>query len=278
MTRLLLLIVMCMSSQALADEFRVVDADNLVNMQLDTGNVLIELIPEAAPKHVAQFKQLIREGKYNNQTFYRVIEGFVAQGGLNLPDDDKSVPTLPMESEFSLPPNQFTEAQTPDMFAPVTGFYQGFAVAAQSKLDKAWLTHCPGTLAMARGNEPDSGSSDFYFVIGQAPRYLDRIMTIFGRVVDGFDAIQSISRGRASNNGIIADEGLRTRIKSVQVMSDLPLPERPLVEVIASNTESFKAMLESRKHRTHPFFYVTPPAVLDVCQIPLQVKINGQST
>src|SRR5690606_39743658 len=58
-----------------------------------------------------------------------------------------------------------------------------------------WLTHCPGIVAMARNNEPDTGSTDFYIVIGQAPRYLDRNLTIFGRVIDGMEVVQRIHRG-----------------------------------------------------------------------------------
>lgn len=256
-----------------ADEYTTVSPEHLAKMQLDTGDVLIQLIPDVAPAHVERFKSLIRKGEYDGKSFYRVIEGFVAQGGL---EDDKNVPALAIEAEFAYQAGQFFEVQSPDLFAPVTGFYRGVAAAADPKNNTAWLTHCPGTIAMARGNEADSATSDFYFVIGQAPRYLDRIMTIFGRVVDGFEHVQQIKRGKSSENGMIKDKSARTLIHKAVIVSDLPKEQQPSVGVLTTSGEAFSERINSRKHRSHAFFFKKPPAVLDVCQIPLPVKINSQ--
>ncbi|MDC2890312.1 peptidylprolyl isomerase [Psychrosphaera algicola] len=57
------------------------------------------------------------------------------------------------------------------------------------------VLHCSGTVAMARGNGADSASSEFYIVIGHAPRHLDRNMSVFGRVVFGMDVVQRLPRG-----------------------------------------------------------------------------------
>ena len=61
--------------------WRSLNADNTAILQLDEGPVVIELNPTFAPKTIAQFKRLSREGFYDGQSFYRVIDGFVAQGG-----------------------------------------------------------------------------------------------------------------------------------------------------------------------------------------------------
>lgn len=261
------------SVSTVADEYIKVPAENLVQMELSTGSVLIQLMPDIAPKHVAQFKRLIKEGKYDDTSFYRVIEGFVAQGGL---EGDESVASLPIESEINYSPEQFTAIQSPDLFAPVTGFYKGFPAAADPENNALWLTHCLGSIAMARGNEPDSATSDFYIVIGQAPRYLDRIMTVFGRVVAGFDHVQQIQRGKSSENGMIAEKENRTLIKNVRLVSDLPENQQTLVEALKTSGEVFSEKIESRKHRSHAFFFKKPPPVLDVCQMPLPMKIDGQ--
>lgn len=278
---LLLLFFMFSLPGVMADEFQKVPADDLIIMELDSGRVMIQLIPAVAPNHVARFKQLVASGQYDGKSFYRVIEGFVAQGGLenddtlNTEDATKLAP-LGIESELAYQAEQFTVVQTPDLFAPETGFFSGFPAAADPETHKAWLTHCPGALAMARGNEADSATSDFYIVIGQAPRYLDRIMTVFGRVVSGFDAVQRIRRGKSSENGIISDVEQRTIIHKVSLVSMLPEAEQPLVEVLKTQGDTFSERIASRKHRSHAFFFKKPPAVLDVCQIPLPVKIDGE--
>ena len=76
-------------------------------------------------------------------------------------------------------------AREPDLFARQTGFIEGFAGARDPQGGTAWLAHCPGAVAMARNEGPDTSRTDFYIVIGQAPRYLDRNMNVFGRVVHG---------------------------------------------------------------------------------------------
>ena len=204
------------------------ESDNTVYMQLDEGMVVIELNPVFAPKTVKQFKGLLEEQFYRGLSFYRVIDGFVAQGGDESDiGDTHDVPALKAEFEINWPvkpkdkeeakdwqPMSWTLVQKEDMFAPYTGFIDGFAAARDARKDgKAWLTHCPGTVAMARNTGPDTGSTDFYIVIGQAPRYLDRNLTIFGRVVWGMDVVQRIKRGPALENGIITDRK-STRLNS----------------------------------------------------------------
>ena len=55
--------------------------ENTLYLDLKDGRVIIRMLPEVAPKHVARIKELVREGFYDGLTFHRVIEGFMAQGG-----------------------------------------------------------------------------------------------------------------------------------------------------------------------------------------------------
>lgn len=255
--------------------WRPVDPADLVYLELPDGEVIIELAPEFAPATVAQFKRLVGEGFYDGLSFYRVIDGFVAQGGdgSDMAEAPNAEPAVPAEFERAwsdgLP---FVSVQAPDMFAPETGFIDGFAAARDTANDRVWLTHCPGAVAMARNNEPDTGGTDFYIVIGQAPRYLDRNLTIFGRVVDGMEIVQRILRGPPEANGMIAKDAPRTEIVSAKLGERMPPAERETVEVEDTGGAAFAAVLQSRRVRGKPFFHHKPPEVLDVCQIPVAAR------
>jgi len=259
--------------------WRKLELNNTVLLTLPHGKVVIELAPQFSPKHVAQFSELTKQGFYDGTKFYRVIDGFVAQAG---PKDgskkDKSVPLLAMESQWKTDKNwSFTAVQKQDLFAQQTGFKDSFAIAYQAgeKQDSgsAWLTHCPGTLAMARGNEADSASSHFYFVIGQAPRYLDDIMTIFGRVVYGMQHVQAIQRTEVVEGEYAVDHRDFTKIIKVQLMSDVVKVEQIHIEVENTESSAFAERLVKRRARDGAFFYKKPPPVLDVCQIPIRSRI-----
>jgi len=129
-------------------------------------------------------------------------------------------------------------------------------------------------VAMARNNDPDSGSTDFYIVIGQAPRYLDRNLTIFGRVVSGMDVVQRIRRGRTEDNGVIAKDSDRSRISRMRMGDALAEEEQLPVLVMDTNSAGFKAYMDSRRNRSDDFFHNQPPKVLDVCQVPIATRIE----
>jgi peptidylprolyl isomerase len=278
--KLILLSLLCailLSAPVLAQDkllWRQLDPANTVYMQIGEGQVIFELNPVFAPKTTEQFRDLLKEKFYRSLSFYRVIDGFVAQGG---DESDIDVPNSQprLEAEFEKEKSeeiQWTSVQHNDLFAPETGFIDGFAAARDEK--HFWLTHCPGALAMARGNEPDSGSTDFYIVIGQSPRYLDRNLTIFGRVVHGMEVVQRIHRGKTEDNGIIEGDEDRSRIKSMVLGTDIPPAERKEVYVMDTNSPGFKTYLEARRIRTDDFFHHKPPSVLDVCQVPVASRIE----
>lgn len=256
--------------------WREVDPDNLAYLELPGGTVAIELNPTFAPKTVAQFREFVRDRFYDGLGFYRVIEGFVAQGGDGSDLGELSdKPTIDAEFEREWDdslPWQF--AQEPDLYASQTGFVGGFAAARDPGANRIWLTHCPGIVAMARNNDKDSSRSDFYIVIGQAPRYLDRNMNIFGRVIDGMTAVQQIARGPANHNGIFRDETAITRIRSLRLASDIQEEERLSAYVVDTSSVGFADLLDSRRERKHEFFHNGPPKVLDVCQVPLDSRLT----
>ena len=258
-------------------QWRSLDLQNTVLLTLPHGKVVVELAPQFSPNHVERFSSLVKQSFYDGTKFYRVIDGFVAQAG---PDNgskkDNSIPLLAIEGQFTIAKNEtFTAVQTDDLFAKQTGFKQGFALAANNN-NSAWLTHCPGTLAMARSNEADSASSHFYFVIGQAPRYLDKIMTIFGRVVYGMEHIQAIQRTAVIEGEKAIDSKEHTPIVSMQLMADVPVKERIIVEVENTESRGFAQRLAQRRARKGAFFYKKPPPVLDVCQVPIRSRLVTQ--
>jgi len=264
----------CGADSATDQQWRSLDVNNTLLLTLPHGKVVIELAPQFSPKHVEQFSALVKKSFFDGTKFYRVIDGFVAQAG---PKDgsekDKSVPILAIEGKFATDKNwSFTNVQTDDLFASSTGFNNGFALARDNN-ESAWLTHCPGTLAMARGNEADSASSHFYFVIGQAPRYLDKIMTIFGRVVYGMEHIQAIQRTSVIEGEHAVDSRDHTPIVSLKLMADVPKDDRIIIEVENTESTDFAERLVKRRVREHEFFYKKPPPVLDVCQVPVRSRL-----
>ena len=265
------------------------DPDNTVYLDLQEGIVVIQLNPAFAPKTVKHVKELLEDQFYRGMSFYRVIDGFVAQGG-DESDLDGTPTAKPLKAEFEIDwplkpadkekaenwtPMSWIPVQEDDMFAAYTGFVDGFPAARDDKkAGKVWLTHCPGTIAMARNEDPDSGGTDFYIVIGQAPRYLDRNLTVFGRVVWGMDVVQRIKRGPALEDGIIEKDLERSWIKNMRLVSSIDSDQRMDIYVADTNSDGFKKMLKDRRNRKEKFFHHKPPKVLDICQVPIPARLE----
>lgn len=278
-------------------------ADRAVYLELEEGTVVIELNPEFAPEMVEHLKVLMEDQYYRGRSFYRVIDGFMAQAGAD-PDTPENPDNPVVKAEFEIdwpvkPDDKdeeednadgesgqeseqeewtempWTPVQENDLFAPYTGFVNGFAVGRdQKKAGKAWLLHCPGSVALARSIEPDSGFADFYIVMGQSPRYLDRNMTVFGRVVWGMDVVQRIKRGPTLENGMIVADLDRTWIKRMRLASTLEPKQRLNIWIADTNDKSFVKMLKQRRDRKQKFFHYQPPKVLDICQVPVASRLE----
>lgn len=138
------------------------------------GKVVIDMLPDLAPKHVAQITALAADGKYDGVVFHRVIDGFMAQtgdvqygksggdtaragmGGSDLPD---------IPGEFS-----------------------------KETFDR-------GVVGMARSQSPDSANSQFFIMFAPGP-FLDEQYTVVGRVIEGMDVVDKIKRGAGGNGEV----------------------------------------------------------------------------
>ena len=143
---------------------------NKVLFEIDgIGEFVIELMPEYAPETVANFKKLVSEEFYNGLIFHRVIPGFMAQGGD--PDgtgrggSDKKI-----KGEFSS--NGFSDNT---------------------------LKHERGTVSMARTQDPNSASSQFFICFDDA-LYLDGEYAAFGKVVYGMETVDKIGEAVTDDN------------------------------------------------------------------------------
>ena len=139
-------------------------ANDHINMKLKAGNVLIELRPDLAPKHVKRISTLVKEGFYVGLAFHRVIPGFMAQCG--------------------------------DPLGNGTG---GSGVNIDAEFSNA--NHVRGTLSMARAQDPNSADSQFFICFGDTP-HLDGQYTIWGQVVKGMEHVDKIKQGDGSNGEV----------------------------------------------------------------------------
>jgi peptidylprolyl isomerase len=264
--------------------YRVVSPDNLVLIDTRYGQTAVELTPEFAPKHVERLRALIRAHFFDGKSFYRVIDGFVAQGGEGEgtaatggpKNDGENAKWPPLKAEFDAPyAGAFTPLGSPDLWAPEVGHVNGFPVARDPKDKRMWLIHCPGTFAFARDNGPDTATTEFYIVIGEAPRRLDRDLTAFGRVISGMEYLQKLQRGDPDvDNGVIKSRAKQDTIYHMRLASDLPEKGRPSFSVQETDTPDFEKVKEERRHPTSPFYFRKPPPILDVCLVPVKVKKN----
>lgn len=149
----------------------------------DMGDIKLELDADTAPITVTNFVNLANDGFYDGLTFHRIIEGFMIQGGA--PKNNQSAHTI--KGEFS------------------------------SNGVENNLKHTRGVISMARANDPDSASSQF-FIMHKAAEHLDGAYAAFGCVTDGMDIVDKIAENTPSGyNGAVevADQPIITSIKIV---------------------------------------------------------------
>lgn len=134
------------------------------------GEMTVAFWPDVAPKTVANFKKLAREGFYDGTAFHRIIKGFMIQGGC---------------------PNTKADARG----QPGTGD-PGYKVKAEFNPKP----HVRGVLSMARSSDPDSAGCQFFICHGDA-RFLDRQYTAFGQLVAGDDVLEKIATSSTKAGG-----------------------------------------------------------------------------
>jgi len=257
--------------------WRELDLNNTLYITLKTGVVVVELAPKFAPNHVENTKNLVKQGVFNNTSFYRVIDGFVAQGGPADPEKivKPKVGKLSINAEFTMTadkPFSFTPLNDFDGYAPEVGYVGGFAAGRSKDKKTNWLLHCYGALAMGRANSADSGGTELYVVIGSAQRYLDKNTTVFGRVVVGMDHIQALQRSTTLQGEV--DVKASNKILKVQVASDVKPENRISIQVMKTDSDSFKSLIKSRKNRTGEWFTYQHDYI-DVCSVAVPVRIES---
>jgi cyclophilin family peptidyl-prolyl cis-trans isomerase len=122
------------------------------------GRVTIALRADLAPGHVGRIKELAREGFYDGVVFHRVIEGFMAQGGDPTGTGTGGSKKPDLKAEFSAEP------------------------------------HVRGICSMARSSNPNSANSQFFICFDDA-RFLDKQYTVWGKVTEGMEIVDTIKRG-----------------------------------------------------------------------------------
>jgi len=145
------------------------DPENALVISLKGGDVVIEMLPEVAPKHVEQIKTLARAGEYDNVAFHRVIEGFMAQTG--------DVQNGDMEDGFNLRRAGTGGSSHPDIPAEFS----------ERPFDR-------GAVGMARSQNPNSGNSQFFIMFNDG-HFLNGQYTVWGRVASGMEHVDAITRG-----------------------------------------------------------------------------------
>lgn len=133
-----------------------------VRLETTAGDMLVELLPDVAPKHVENFLKLSRDGFYDGTRFHRVISGFMIQGG------DPNTKTDNERSWGTGGPGWSVDAEFNDVH------------------------HERGVLSMARSSDPNSAGSQFFVVHGEAG-FLDGQYTAFGKLVEGFGVLDEIA-------------------------------------------------------------------------------------
>ncbi|TDR22433.1 peptidylprolyl isomerase [Marinicella litoralis] len=261
-----------------AEEWRELDAENTLYLTLSSGLVVIELLPDLAPEHVANTKALIRQGVFDGTQFYRVLDGFVAQGG---PMFESAADMKPLSNgKYSVPEeltytgelsDQYIPFDSSDGYADETGFIDGFAVGRDLSSGETWLLHCYGALGMGRANELDSGGTELYIVNGPAQRYLDRNVTVFGRVITGMEHIQALKRSVNLDGPV--DLAGQNIIASIQMAADLSADDVLAIEVMDTRSDSFKQLLDARKNRSGEWF-VHQHDYIDACGVPIPVRLQ----
>jgi peptidylprolyl isomerase len=149
-------------------------------IELKTGRVVIDLLPNLAPKHVERIKTLAGQGFYNGLKFHRVMDGFMAQtgdpqgtgaGGSTLPD---------LQAEFTRYPFR------------------------------------RGTVGMARTNEPNTANSQFFICFNdQGCLGLTGQYTVWGQVVEGMEHVDRIKRGAPGSGSVAAPQDTMVKVSVV---------------------------------------------------------------
>lgn len=158
-----------------------VDLENTLYLQLKDGRVVIQLLPDVAPKHVERIKELARSNFYDGVVFHRVIDGFMAQTG------------------------------------DPTGTGMGGSDKDNLKSEFSNIPHERGAVSMARSSDPNSANSQFFIVLEES-KFLDGKYTVWGKVTEGMELVDNIKKGDSKKNGAVENPD---KIVTLRVAADV---------------------------------------------------------
>lgn len=263
-------------------DWHALDPQNTLYLELGSGRVVIELAPAFAPRHVANIKTLVHDKYFDGLAILRSQDNYVVQWGDPDSEDQAKRRSFgsaqeKLKAEFTIPLSKdllFTVLPDRDGYAAQTGFSGDFPVARDPKANVAWMTHCYGTVGVGRDLDVDSGSgAELYVVIGASPRWIDRNITVVGRVVQGMELLSTLPRGTGAL-GFYEKPEQRVPIKSIRLAADVPKKDRTELEVLRTDTPTFTALVESRRNRRDEWYKV-PAGYIDVCSVPIPVRPIG---
>ncbi|SFU40350.1 peptidylprolyl isomerase [Pseudoduganella namucuonensis] len=261
---------------SLPAEWRTLDPEHTLYMELPAGRVVIELAPDFAPRHAANIRALVRERYFDGLVVLRSHDNYVAQWGD--PDEKNPKPfktaKARLDAEFTVPmanDRHFTPLPDRDGYAPQVGHSNGFPAGRDPKTRRTWLAHCYGMVGVGRDVALDSGNGgSLYAVTGHAPRHLDRNITVVGRVVSGMPLLSTLPRGTGPL-GFYEKPEMHVPIKSVRLAADVPEAERSRLEVMRTDSASFKAVAEAQRNRGGPWNKVAAGYV-ELCNVTIPVR------
>lgn len=255
--------------------WRDVDQANALYVDTNHGQIIVEMFPEIAPRHVTQIKALTQQKFYDYITFHRVIDGFMNQTGDPKGDGtgDSDLPDIEAEFSFRRAPSMgvtligsrpFQSREIP------VGFYKGLAVTTQPTEQADWTKdgkvaafalHCKGVTSMARSSNPNSGNSQFFLMRGTAT-HLDAQYSIWGNSVWGREHLTKIKIGaKADDPAFVPDT-----MDKVRIGTDVPVAERVNVQVLDTNSIPFSNYLRTLKNADGSY-----PDICDI-EIPTRIK------
>jgi peptidylprolyl isomerase len=240
------------------------DPLNTLVIETSRGRIVVEMAPALAPKAVERVKRLAHEGVYDGLLFHRVIAGFVDQtGNPNNHDGGTSAyPDLPAEFSARLPADRLTTVVSRG--DGIEGFVGSVPVAGVSVTEqglgsdrrpRVWGAYCEGVAGMGRQAGIDTANSEIFFMRAPARR-LDHDYAVWGRVVQGQGVVRAIAVGEPPPD---PDRMIRVRLAA-----DLPVAERPRLEVANPAGPAFQARAAALKARLGARF--------SVCDLPNAVR------
>lgn len=265
-------------------DWRALDPQNVLYVDFEgLRRVVIELAPAFAPKHVENIRALARESYFDGLALVREQDNYVAQWGDPNGEDPAKVKPIKtakskLDAEFARSDRDlpFATLADGDVYAPEVGFSGGFPAARDAKNGQAWLAHCYGMVGAGRGDTADSGNGgELYVVIGHSPRHLDRNVTLVGRVVQGIDQLSSLPRGTGAL-GFYEAPAKGPTLTRVRLAADVPAAERVDYEALRTDTDTFKALVDSRRNRRESWF-LTPVGKIELCNVPLIVREKAKA-